>query len=106
MVYTEKYEVSRGIREAQFVQMKAYLAKKVELIGMICPRICIIEAGLYDKGKPLEPGRAAVRKGASYYEGLGLGENLKYSEFPGGHEFHLDDSLAFLHQKIRKWEDL
>lgn len=77
------------------IQANAKLGSMInisELIAMICPR-------LYDEGKPLEPGREAVRKGAEYYNGLGLGDNFKLIEFPGEHEFHLDNSLAYLQQK-------
>ncbi|WNR42964.1 alpha/beta hydrolase family protein [Paenibacillus roseipurpureus] len=67
-----------------------------QLIAMIAPRLCIIEAGLFDEGKPLEPGRWVISQAARYFEELGIPEKLHYIEFDGTHEFHLSRSLTYL----------
>ena len=61
----------------------------VELVALICPRLCIIEVGKNDELFPVGGARKVIDDARHFYTGLGMDENLKYYEFDGGHEFNL-----------------
>lgn len=61
----------------------------VQLVALICPRLCFIEVGVFDELFPVEGARAMITKARKFYKELELEDRLVYKEFEGGHEFNL-----------------
>jgi hypothetical protein len=72
-----------------------------EIIGMICPRPCIIEVGTDDYFIPIEGARSEYIRAKKYYDMLGISERFKYIEFQGTHEYNLSAAIRYI-REIRK----
>ncbi|QGQ97758.1 hypothetical protein EHS13_24150 [Paenibacillus psychroresistens] len=72
-----------------------------EIVGLICPRKCIIEFGIHDDLFPVEGARKVISKARTYFDRLGLSKQLQYIEFDGGHEFHLEEAIQSLREETR-----
>lgn len=72
-----------------------------EIVGMICPRPCIIEVGINDYFIPVEGARNEYNRARKYYDKLGISDRLKYIEFEGTHEFNLFEASEYV-KKLRK----
>lgn len=70
----------------------------VELVELICPRSCIIEAGVHDELFPIEGARSESRRAAEIYQKLGIGDRFRYIEFEGTHEFNLAEVIRLLQE--------
>ena len=71
-----------------------------EIIGMICPRPCIIEMGIKDYYVPIEGARTEYSRAKKHYDKLEIGERFTYLEFDGTHEYNLTEAIPQV-MKIR-----
>lgn len=73
----------------------------VELAGMICPRLLIIEVGTRDELFPVEGASSQAIPAAEYYKKLKIGDRFKYIEFDGVHEFNLIEAMSYIKEQTR-----
>jgi dienelactone hydrolase len=76
-------------------------ADVADLHGLIAPRPLLIEAGLADRGFPIEASRAAHAQLEQIYAAAGASERLERDEFEGGHAFHAVASLDFMQRRLQ-----
>lgn len=72
------------------------LFRSPEITALICPRPLEIQMGTKDTLVLIEPGRDAAPKSAAHYQRLGFGENFRFVEFDGGHEWYGKSAWEFL----------
>ena len=70
----------------------------VELIGLICPRGCIIEVGINDTAFNVNDARKESVFARDIYKKLGIAHKFKFIEFLGNHEFNLIETFELLKQ--------
>jgi len=71
-----------------------------QVAGMVCPRPMMIQMGVEDPLFNLEGVRREVKKATGYYEKLGAGNLLEYSEHPGGHVFEIESIFNFFKKHL------
>jgi hypothetical protein len=73
-----------------------------EMMAMICPRLCLIEAGDEDPGIPLESCRVEVERAQAFYEKMGVGDKFGFFPFHGGHVTRLEESMEVLLSQLSR----
>lgn len=71
-----------------------------DLVKLICPRPLQVQAGVKDKGFPIDDVRRGIEKSTPCYQKLGLRDKFVYEEFEGGHEFRGDIAWRFLKKHL------
>ena len=69
-----------------------------DLAALIAPRALAIQAGIHDKGFPIDDVRAAIEKARKFYEAAP--DSFQFDAFQGGHEFRGDLAWAFLRKHL------
>jgi dienelactone hydrolase len=94
----DRYMTDPDVELSGFSWNAKYMTKFscVEMIAMICPRLCLIEAGDEDPGIPLESCRDEVERAQEFYVKMGVGEKFKFFPFSGGHVARLEESMEVL----------
>ncbi|WP_162463355.1 alpha/beta hydrolase family protein [Paenibacillus psychroresistens] len=72
------------------------LFSDVEIIGLICPKTCIIEVGCQDDLFLIDGARIVAEQASKHYERLQLEDQFHYIEFEGGHEFNLKQAIEIM----------
>lgn len=75
-----------------------------EMSRLICPRPFMVERGHHDGVAPDETVAYEYAKTQRHYDLLGIGDRCEMEVFVGGHEIHLEGTLAFL-QKHLDWPE-
>lgn len=75
-----------------------------EMAKLICPRPFMVERGHDDGVAPDETVAYEYAKVKRFYDRLGIGDRTEMEVFDGGHEIHLEGTLAFLRHHLR-WPD-
>jgi dienelactone hydrolase len=100
----DRYMTNPDVELGGFSWNAKYMTKFscAEMMAMICPRLCLIEAGDEDPGIPLESCRDEVERAQAYYEKLGVGEKFKFFPFSGGHVARLEESMQYFLSDISR----
>ncbi len=72
-----------------------------EMSRLICPRPFMVERGHHDGVAPDETVAYEFAKTQRHYDLLGIGDRAEMEVFVGGHEIHLEGTLAFLRKHLR-----
>jgi len=71
-----------------------------EMSRLICPRPFMVERGHHDGVAPDETVAYEYAKVQRHYDLLGIGDRTEMEVFVGGHEIHLEGTLAFLRKHL------
>ena len=71
-----------------------------EMSRLICPRPFMVERGHHDGVAPDETVAYEYAKTQRHYDLLGIGDRTEMEVFVGGHEIHLEATLAFLRKHL------
>ena len=71
-----------------------------EMSRLICPRPFMVERGHHDGVAPDETVAYEYAKTQRHYDLLGVGDRTEMEVFVGGHEIHLEGTLAFLRKHL------
>jgi len=71
-----------------------------EMSRLICPRPFMVERGHHDGVAPDETVAYEYAKTQRHYDLLGIGDRTEMEVFVGGHEIHLEGTLAFLRKHL------
>jgi len=71
-----------------------------QVIGMICPRPCMVQMGKNDKLFDLEGAKKEVDRALSFYKNLGIPEKFVFDVHPGGHEYENDAIFKFFEEYL------
>ncbi len=66
-----------------------------QVVGLICPRPCMIQNGINDPVVDIKGARVEAERAKYYYEKLGVGDRLEFMEHPGGHVFEIESIFRF-----------
>ena len=75
-----------------------------EMSRLICPRPFMVERGHHDGVAPDETVAYEYAKTQRHYDLLGIGDRTEMEVFVGGHEIHLEGTLAFLRKHL-EWPE-
>ena len=67
---------------------------------LICPRPFMVERGHHDGVAPDETVAYEYAKTQRHYDLLGIGDRTEMEVFVGGHEIHLEGTLALLLKQL------
>ena len=71
-----------------------------QVIGMICPRPCMVQMGKNDELFDLEGAKKEVDRALSFYKNLGIPEKFVFDVHPGGHEYENDAIFKFFEEYL------
>lgn len=71
-----------------------------QVIGMICPRPCMVQMGENDKLFDLEGAAKEVNRAASFYKKLGIADKFVFDVHSGGHEYENEAIFNFFEKYL------
>jgi len=71
-----------------------------QVIGLICPRPCMIQHGIVDPVVDIEGARVEVERAKYYYEKLGIEDRFEFMEHPEGHVFENQSIFKFFEKHL------
>ena len=95
------YAISTGnFCGSQFLPGIYRYADVADVHGLIAPRPLMIQAGLADRGFPVEASRNAHAHLAHIYTAAGASHVLERDEFDGGHEINVPPAIDFMQRHL------
>ena len=75
-----------------------------QVIGMICPRPCLVQLGENDTLFDLDGAKTEAERAATFYEKLGIPKNFVFHVHGGGHEFENERILKFFDEYLKNYQ--
>ncbi len=72
-----------------------------QVIGLICPRPCLVQMGANDMLFDLNGAKIEADKASQFYKKLGKAERFEFNIHKGGHEFEIESIFDFFNKHIR-----
>jgi len=87
--------------DSEYMYLRGWLERfsDSELCALICPRPFLIQQGKADNISWWPDMQAEYQRAREPYDALGLGERISLDMHEGGHEFRVEEAIAF----FRKW---
>jgi hypothetical protein len=73
-----------------------------QVIGLICPRPCMVQIGEADGLFNIEDARKESARAALFYEKLGISELYEFDVHPAGHEFDIPGIFRFFDKYLKQ----
>lgn len=72
-----------------------------QVIGMICPRPCLVQLGENDTLFDLDGAKTEAGRAAAFYEKLGISEKFVFHVHDGGHEYENERIFKFFNEYLK-----